>query len=418
MNDPYASIKIKDFRYFLFSRLAIELAMQIQAVVVGWQIYEMTKDPLSLGLIGLAEAIPSLAIAPYAGHIADRVARKKIILRAITVLLFCSLSLLAVTRYIDPEHPLSVLPIYVIIFISGIARGFLWPAFFSFMAQLVPSRLYPNSSAWSSVTWQIGAVSGPAIGGLVYGFVGIQWAYTVDASLVLLSILLIGVVVSRPAPSVETVEPFRVSFWKGFHFVFKNELILSAISLDLFAVLFGGAVALLPVFAAEILHTGPEGLGILRSAPSAGAVLMALLLTHNPPHRNSGRILLASVMMFGVSILGFALSTNFYLSLVFLFLSGAFDNISVVIRSTILQTLTPDSMRGRVSAVNTMFVGSSNEIGSFESGAVAKLMGTVPSVIFGGGMTILVVIVTAILAPGLRRLHLGDIHERHLDSAR
>lgn len=405
MSNPYAALKIRDFRTFISARFCVTLAIQIQAVVVGWQVYEITKDPLSLGLIGLAEALPSIVVSLYAGHLADVVQRKKIIITTLATLLLCSIALLLFTLDIGAFIiQRGVVPIYGVIFISGIARGFITPALFAFMPQLVPRELFQNAVTWNSTLWEMASIGGPPIGGLVYGFFGITAAYTVDASLMLLGVCLALMVSNQPVPPGTDEQSIFEKIKTGLQFVFKTRIILSAISLDLFAVLFGGAVALLPIFADKILHVGEIGLGFLRSAPGVGAFLMALFLTYNPIKKNMGKILLFSVAGFGVCMILFALSVNFWISIAVLAISGCFDCVSVIVRGTLLQTLTPENMKGRVSAVNNIFIGSSNEIGAFESGTVARLMGVVPSVIFGGCMTILVVIVTAFKAPPLRKL--------------
>ena len=402
---PYAALKIPDFRSFVAARFCVTLAIQIQAVVVAWQVYEITKDPLSLGFIGLAEAIPSVGVSLYAGHVADSVQRKKIILICLSTLVVCSIALLSFT--LEPGAyflKFGVAPIYSVIFISGIARGFLTPAIFSYMPQLVPRELYPNAVTWNSTLWETAAIGGPAVGGFIYGFWGITASYATDVLLMATGLILAINIATKPLPEKTEEHGVVEKIRSGLRFVFRNPIILGAISLDLFAVLFGGAVALLPIFADEILHVGKEGLGVLRSAPSVGALLMAFYITHHPIMKNTGKILLACVAGFGVCMILFALSTNFWLSLFLLMMSGCFDCISVIIRSTLLQTLTPENMKGRVSAVNHIFIGSSNEIGMFESGVAARLMGVVPSVIFGGCMTILVVSVTGWVAKSLRTL--------------
>jgi len=405
-HNPYAVLKIKDYRYFISARLFITLAVQIQAVVVGWQIYDLTHDPLSLGLIGLAEAVPSILVALYAGHIADIVSRKKIIISAECVLLVCSSALLLFTfNAVNVIENLGVLPIYCVIFLSGIARGFMSPANFSFMPQLVPRELYKNAISWNSTVWQSAAVAGPAIGGLLYGFFGINVAYLADVALVILALFFYAMIESRPVPEQsETGIGVKEKLLAGLKFVFKNQLILSAITLDLFAVLFGGAVALLPIFAAEILKVGPQGLGLLRSAPAVGAVLMALYLTYYPVRHGTGKKMLYSVAGFGLCMIFFAISKSFWLSLFLLALSGMFDSVSVIIRSTLIHTLTPENMKGRVSAVNSIFIGSSNEIGAFESGTAARFFGVVPSVVIGGFATLVVVSITAWKSKTLREL--------------
>src|SRR5688572_3451169 len=402
---PYAALKIPDFRLFISARFSFTLAIQIQAVVVAWQVYEITHDPLSLGLIGLAEAIPSIGVSLYAGHVADSMQRRNIILICLGTLLICSLALLSFTLDVGQFLLVyGVIPIYSVIFLSGIARGFLTPAVFSYTPQLVPRELYPNAVTWNSTMWETAAIGGPALGGVLYAFFGVTASYVTDVILMLTGLLLAFGITNKPLPDTTLEQGVVEKIRSGLRFVFRNPLILSAISLDLFAVLFGGAVALLPIFADEILNVGKAGLGVLRSAPSVGALLMAFYITHHPITRHTGKILLGCVAGFGVSMILFALSTNFWLSLFLLMMSGMFDCISVIIRGTLLQTLTPENMKGRVSAVNHIFIGSSNEIGMFESGVAARLLGVVPSVIFGGCMTILVVGVTGWVSKSLRRL--------------
>ncbi|MBX2899459.1 MAG: MFS transporter [Cyclobacteriaceae bacterium] len=404
-SDPYAALRIRDFRLFVLSRLFITLAIQMQGVIVGWQIYALTKDPLSLGLIGLAEALPAIGVSLYAGHLADVVERKKIIVTCVAVLALCSAALLYFTTPAG-VHLISqnTLAIYAVIFVSGFARGFLSPANFSFMPQLVDRSIYQNAITWNSTIWEGAAVGGPMIGGLIYGFGGITAAYSADALLVVAALVCYLSIPNRPLPPVSAEQGTWQKIKAGIKFVFGHQIILSAISLDLFAVLFGGAVALLPIFADEILHTGEIGLGFLRSAPAIGAVLMAVYITHNPIKKNIGKILLWCVAGFGLSMIAFSLSTWFWVSMALLVLSGMFDCVSVIVRGTLIHTLTPENMKGRVAAVNSMFIGSSNEIGMLESGVAARLLGVVPSVIFGGLMTLGVVGITAWRAPALRAL--------------
>jgi MFS family permease len=402
---PYAALKIPDYRLFVSARFCITLAIQIQSVIVALQIYDITKDALSLGLIGLAEAIPSIAVSLYAGHVADIMQRKKIIIICVSTLIFCSLALLLFT--VEPGDyflTYGTFPIYAVIFLSGIARGFLTPAMFSFMPQLIPRELYTNAVTWNSTLWETAAIAGPAIGGLLFGLYGFTTGYCVDAFLMISGLLLMVTVKNKPLPEISGEEGVAEKIKAGLRFVYHNKIILSAISLDLFAVLFGGAVALLPIFADKILHVGAFELGVLRAAPSVGALLMAFYITHHPITRNAGKIMLYSVAGFGCCMIFFALSTNFWFSLGLLIISGVFDCVSVIIRSTLLQTLTPENMKGRVSAVNHIFIGSSNEIGMFESGVTAKLMGTVNAVVFGGCMTLVVVGTTSWISKSLRTL--------------
>jgi MFS family permease len=403
--DPYAALRIRDFRIFISARFFLTLATHIQAVVVGWQIYALTNDPFLLGLIGLAEAVPSICVSLYAGHVADIIPRKKIIIVALTTMFLCSGALFIFTLGSSKFLILhGTFPIYIPIFVSGIARGFLTPANFSFMPQLVPRPVFGNAITWNSTVWQTASISGLSIGGFLYGFVGVTRTYAVDVCLMLIALLLYVSIQGKPLPEATLELGVREKILAGLRFVFKNQVILGALSLDLFAVLFGGAVALLPIFADAILHVGAQGLGILRAAPGVGAVVMAIYFFRNPLQSRMGKTLLGSVAGFGLCMILFALSTDFWLSLFLLVVSGAFDYVSVIVRSTLLQTLTPENMKGRVSAVNNIFIGSSNEIGAFESGVTAKFIGTIPSVIFGGCMTILVVFIIGWKATGLRRL--------------
>ncbi len=377
----------------------------MQSVIVGWQIYELTHDALSLGMIGLAEAIPFLSVALFAGHVADTANRKKIILFTNMIYSICAIALLLIsTQFHFAIVQFGVLPIYLIIFLTGLARGFMSPATGAFAAQLIPKELFGNASTWSSISWQTAEITGPAIGGLVYGFWGIGAAYSIVIFFSLTGWLFFSSVKNRPMPEQTKDEPITKSLTAGLKFVFSNQIILGSISLDMFAVFFGGAVAILPIFADQVLNVGAQGLGFLRAAPAVGAVLMSFIQAHNPPFKNAGRNLLVSVFLFGLCIIAFALARNFYLVMFVLFLSGAVDNVSVIIRHTIIQTYTPNEMRGRVSAVNGIFIGSSNELGSFESGVAARLLGLIPSVIFGGSMTLAVVIATYFKAPILRKL--------------
>jgi MFS family permease len=408
-HDPYAALRVLNFRWFVASLMAMTIATQIQAVVVAWQIYDLTHDPLSLGLIGLAEAVPFIGVALFAGHVADRVSRVRISLIALAALFVCSVALLGFTLVPGIITPARVWPIYLVIFLSGIARSFLQPARSALGAELVPRELYPNAVMWRSSTWQFATVVGPAVGGLVYGFGSASLAYALDAVIMGISVLALAAMRHSPRQTAASGESFLESLTTGIRFVRRQPIVLGALSLDLFSVLFGGAVALLPVFAAEILHVGPQGLGILRAAPAVGAVTMSVLLAHLPPLRQAGRTLLYSVALFGLCMIGFGLSRNFLLSIALLGASGMADTVSVVVRSTLLQVLTPTYLLGRVSAVNAIFIGSSNEIGAFESGTAARLIGTVPAVVLGGMATLVVVAITAVKVPSLRRL--GRIEE-------
>ncbi len=409
-HNPYEALKVPDFRYFLAMRFCITLAIQIQSVVVGWLVYEITGSKLLLGTIGLTEVIPSIAFSFLAGHIVDKVQRKRIIVLATAALVLCSVLLWLYTfESSRAMFGTNVYPIFIVIFITGIARSFLGPGMFAFMPQLVGKKQFQNAVTWSSANWHIASVVGPAMGGLLYGFVGIHTTFFIQAALVALSLVFVTMIAARPLPeSVKAKEGESMGqrLTEGLRFVWHNKIILNVISLDMFAVLFGGAVALLPVFANDILMIGPEGLGVLRAAPALGAVLMTFFLARFPIQQQAGQKMLIAVAGFGLSIIGFGFSQWFGLSLFMLFLSGLFDSISVNVRSTLLQLHTPEHMKGRVSAVNSIFVGSSNELGEFESGVTAHWFGTVPAVFFGGCMTLLVVGVTAAKAKVLRNLHL------------
>lgn len=407
-HDPYASLRIPNYRWFILSTLTMTLAAQIQGVVVAWQIYDVTHDPLSLGLIGLAEALPYIGVALFAGHVADREDRRTISIASLAVLVFCSASLLLLSLGMSfgagPGTHRSLLPFYGVIFLSGIARSFLQPARQALGAELVPRHLYPNAVAWRSSTWQTGAVAGPALGGLLYGFTSPSFAYGVDVTLMVVALIAFATIdyVSHARRRIAT--SVGESLRTGIRFVFSEPVLLGAMTLDLFSVLLGGAEALLPVFADAILKVGPQGLGILRAAPAAGAMLMSIYLAHRRPINRAGRALLIAVGIFAACIIGFGLSRSFVLSLVVLAISGMADNVSVVIRSTLLQVLTPEHLLGRVSSVNAIFIGSSNELGAFESGVAAKLLGTVTSVILGGVASLSVVGIVAVRIPSLRRL--------------
>ena len=404
-HDPYAALRIRDFRLYILGRFSNTIAFQIVEVVIGWQVFALTKDPLSLGLLGLAEAIPALSVSLYAGHLSDNKSRRKIALIALSVLFLCILSLFFISTDIQNIYQkFGTLPIYCVIFLSGLSSGFLAPSVIAFSYQLVPQELAPNASAWRSSSWQTGAIVGPALGGLLYGFFGPSVAYTIAATLALIGPISIYFIPEQQAIVREREEKILESLKKGIGFVFRNQIIIGALSLDLFAVLFGGAVVLLPVYASDILKIGPEGLGILRASPAIGATLMALWMTRRPLHGKIGKKLFFAVIGFGITIIIFGVSLNPILSVCMLALGGAFDSVSVIIRSTLLQLSTPNDMRGRVEAVNMMFIGSSNEIGAFESGVAAKLLKVVPSVIFGGVMTLVSVAVTSRIAPVLRKL--------------
>jgi MFS family permease len=413
--DPFSSLKIKEFRWFLFMRLGIVLAWSMQFVLIEWEVYRLTKDPFSLGFIGLMEVIPAFGLALFAGHIVDQNEKKGMLVKCFLALAIISILLCVVTK----PDTISLLSkdavlnsIYGLVFLGGIVRAFIIPSVFSLLGLIVPNKEKPNAAAWSSSTWQIAAVFGPAFAGFSIGLIGVYYSMIMVAICIILGIIALLQIESKPILNPKRGEPVMTSLKEGINFVFQNKTILNAISLDMFAVLFGGAVALIPVFATDILKVGSEGFGILRAAPAIGGLITMLIATYIPLNRDAGKKLLTAVLLFGVCIIIFGLSKNFWISVVALFFSGITDGISVVIRQTILQLYTPDNMRGRVSSVNSIFVGSSNELGAFESGLTSRLMGVVPAVVFGGIMTIVVAFTMGIKSPEFRNLNIEkDIAE-------
>jgi len=399
VHDPYASLRSPDFRRILLSYATATVAREAQIVVVGWQVYAQTGDPLTLGLIGLAEALPFIGVALYAGHLADRVTRRTIAIAGTFGILLSALALLFFTL----GKFTAVWPIYLVIFLSGIARSFTRPAVTALSAEVVDREIYPNAVAWRSSTWQFAAILGPALGGLAYGLVGPAGAYAGVSVLLVISLLFVVTIRHRTVPVFDETTSMGESLSAGIKFIMSDPVMLGAMTLDLFAVLFGGAVALLPAFA-KMLSAGPEGLGLLRAAPAIGSILIGLWIAHRPPMKRAGLTLFIVVAVFGLLMISFALSRSFWLSFAILLASGMADNVSVIIRGTLLQVRTPQEMLGRVSSVNQIFIGASNEIGAFESGVAARLLGIVPSVIFGGTMTLIVVGMIAMRFPVLRKL--------------
>ena len=408
-HDPYAALRIRDFRLYVIGRIINNIGFQIVDVAVAWQIFSLTHDPLSLGLVGLSVALPAIGVSLYGGHISDVKNRKVIALTMLYVLTLTTLMFLAISLNIGYVYrQFGTLPFYIILAIGGTASGILAPSVTAFSYQLIPNEIALNASAWRSSSWQASAIAGPAIGGLLYGFIGATGAYSVSASLTFLGTLCLWFIPSRHVPSLKEEESIYNSLRQGIKFVFQNQIIVGALSLDLFAVLFGGAVAMLPVYASDILKVGPEGLGLLRAAPAVGAVLVAVWMAHRPLRGAIGKKLFFVVFWFGITIIIFGISKSIILSVVMLAAGGGFDSVSVIIRSTLIQISTPNEMRGRVESVNMMFIGSSNEVGAFESGVAAKLLGVVPSVVFGGTMTLLSVFITSKLTPALRELEINQ----------
>ena len=409
--DPYLALRYKEFRAYVLARFLITIALTMQAVIIGYEVYELTNSKMLLGLIGLTEAIPAIGIALYGGYVADK-SEKRNMLVAFISLYTVMCALLLVFTHSDMIASIGkenvVILIFFIIFFTGIARSFSGPASFGLAAQIVPREVYQSSITWASTAWQSGAVLGPAVGGILLGKAGITFTFGIIVVFLCIAIISLLMIDKKPIQFIPKGESVYESAIQGLKFVYHNKVILSCISLDLFAVLFGGAIALLPVYEKDILHVGAEGLGWLRASQAMGAILMLLFLAYFPIKKNAGKILLGAVFGFGIFIILFGISKLFWFSMFCLIMSGALDGISVSIRHTIVQMATPDEKRGRVSAVNSMFIGSSNEIGEFESGATASLMGTVPAVIFGGCMTCLVVIVTFFTSPSIRKLELKE----------
>ena len=400
-HDPYATLRVPAYRRYLVGNVSAAIGAEMRDLAIAWELYERTDSPLLLGLVGLVQVLPVFVLAVPAGHFADNLSRSRMLVAAESVLATASLSL-AILSF--SQGPIALY--YLILFVVGIANAVSRPARWALVAQLVPNAIVGNAVTWNSTGWQVAAILGPMLTGRILDVSRMAgWVYLIDAGCALLAILSFWPL--RTPPARVDREPLSfATMLAGFAYVRRTKLILATITLDLFAVLLGGAVALLPVFARDILQLGPRGLGWLRAATPMGAVLMSLALSHRRPMRNAGRSLLWSVAGFGVATIVFGFSTNAYLSFAMLFLTGAFDNISVVIRATLVQVLTPNAMRGRVSAVNGIFIGASNELGGFESGVAAAVFGPVASVVAGGVGTLFVILGVLKLWPEIRRLGL------------
>ena len=414
--DPYAALRFKEFNIFLILRFILVFGWSMQFIIIEWQVYTLTKDPLSLGIIGLMEIIPAFSMALFAGHIVDQNEKRNLLLKCIGLFSLISLGLFLLTSptlekaWIAKKTQYTI---YAFVFMGGLLRAFFGPTIFSLVALIVPKKAYPNAATWNSSTWQMASVLGPAFAGFTINWLGVHWSLCIVFGLIILSFILLFGISIKPILNPKIGEPIMQSLKEGVRFVFKTKAILGALSLDMVAVLFGGAVALLPIFAQDILEVGSEGFGMLRAAPAVGAFMTMLITAYIPIGKNAGLKLLVAIFGFGVSIIVFGLSSIFWISVVALFFSGVTDGVSMVIRQTILQLKTPDHMRGRVSSVNSMFVGSSNELGAFESGVTAKLMGTVTAVVFGGTMTLITVLTTGVVSPTFRKLDLQKDLEAH-----
>ncbi len=402
-----------DFKKLMTARFFFTFGVQMQVIVLGWRMYELTHDALYLGFIGLVEAIPALSLALFAGYIVDR-SRPLIIYRRLVYVSLTSGIIMLISQWpgMGITEDWQVPLLFCSSFLTGCARAFSQPSMYSIVPKIIPRALLPKSSAWMASAMQTARISGPAVGGLLFGFIGVSGT----AAIVCLCLLTTSVVLhlmefNAPANVPEKGKSVTEDLFSGAKFVFRHPILLPALTLDMVSVLFGGVTALLPIFAAEVLFVGPTGLGILRSSPAIGAFLMSAYLIRRDVKKKAGIKLFWSVAGFGACILVFAFSKNFELSLLALALSGAFDSVSMVIRTSAVQLSSPDQMRGRISAVNSIFIGSSNELGEFESGVAAKLLGTVPAAIFGGVMCLLCVAIVAVISPTLRKLDLEDMEK-------
>jgi len=395
---PYAVLRNRDFRLYLTSRFVASFGQQMLTVAVGWELYERTQSALALGMVGLAQMVPMILFTLPAGHLADNLDRKRIIVAMTLLMAISSLGLTLVSALRAP-----VVWIYFCLFTAGSARTFLWPASSSFLPQLVSRQIFPRAVTWSTGSFHLSSVAGPAAGGALIALThSAATVYAVNAAAGLLCLTLISLIHWEQTLTARA-KMSLASISVGFKFVFASRMILATITLDLFAVLLGGATSLLPVYAKDILQVGPNGLGLLQAALPVGSLISALILAHMPPMQKAGRTLLWAVIAFGLATIGFGLSRSFAFSMVMLAVCGAVDNISVVVRHTLVQLLTPDEKRGRVSAVNSLFIGTSNELGGFESGVVAHWFGPIFSVVSGGIGTILVVLAVALIWPEVRR---------------
>jgi MFS family permease len=405
-NDPFASVRIPEFKNLVIGRFSFIFSLRMMSTLVGWWVYDLTNDPFAIGLVGLSEFVPAFAFALYAGHVIDKSDRRKMILAGVFAYILLALLLLLFSTPLTSQHfsnQTIAIGIYIVIFFTGISRAFTGPSFSSLLAMVVPRQFLQNATTWNQGSWLAASVSGHAVGGFLI------WQLGITGTLIVISVLLVTafIILTQLKPKPPVAQTGEKKTWEsvkeGLRFVFKTKEILGSFTLDMFAVLFGGAVAMVPVYARTILHVGPVGYGWLNAAIDIGAIFSVILLTFRPMKKAQGKKLFLAVAGFGLCIIVFALSKWFLLSFAALLIAGMLDGISVVVRGTVMQLRTPDHMRGRVSSVGSMFINSSNELGQFESGLAANLMGVVPSVIFGGVMTLLVVVVTWWKAPTLRK---------------
>jgi MFS family permease len=410
-NDPYAALRIKEFNIFLLVRFALVFGWSMQFVVIEWQVYALTEDPLSLGIIGLCEFLPAFFLAPFAGHIVDRKEKRNLFTLCIALFSLISFGLFWLTsEQVEASWKIKTIlySIYGLVFFGGVLRAFFGPTIFSLIALLVPKKLYPNAATWSSSTWKGANVFGALCGGFLIAWIGVNSTLGIIFLLVMIALILVFRIDKKPVINKGTNESVKESLKAGLSFVFNDKVVLGALTLDMIAVLFGGAVAIFAVFAKDILDAGPKGFGILNAALSSGSIITMLATTYIPITKNTGKKLLISVFGFGVCMIIFGASKLMWLSVLALFFSGVFDGISMVVRQTILQLKTPDHMRGRVGAVNSMFVGSSNELGALESGIAARIFGAPLAVMLGGTATLIIVAIISIKNKPLRQLDLQE----------
>lgn len=406
-NDPLASVRIPEYRNLMIGRFSFIMGLRMLGTLVGWWLYELTNDPLAIGLIGLAEVVPALSLALYAGHVIDISEKRKLLLRGVMAYLLCGVALVIIsTAYYNAHIGKAIIigGIYTIVFFTGIIRAFTGPSFHAIIGQIIPKPLLPNAITWNQGTWLAASVIGHAGAGFCIAAFKNTGTLIIITSFIIIALFILAKIKAKPAVNVNAEKKTWESVKEGLHFVFSTKEVLGALSLDLFAVLFGGAVAMVPVYAKDILNVGPIGFGWLNAAADIGSICIVILLALFPLQKRQGRTLFIVVGLFGLCIIVFGISKLFWISFVALLISGIVDGISMVVRGTILQIKTPDAMRGRVMSVNSMFINSSNELGQFESGIAAKAFGVVPSVIFGGAMTLLVVIITWFKAPTLRKM--------------
>lgn len=400
-------LRVNEFRHYLIARFFFILVLSMQATLISWTVFKLTKDPFSIGLIGLFEFIPAFIMAFYSGYIIDKSDKRKLLFLSVAANLLLTILFTCVTSQYASEkmnNKLLLASIYAIAFGTGIARAFSGPTSFALVGNLVPTEKLSQAISWHSGSWQVASVGGPAIAGLLYATIGINFTFLLMVIMMFISVITTLLIKPKPPLAFEHKESMLKSIREGFRFVWKTKEILGVLSLDLFAVFFGGATAMLPYFSDVILKTGPQGLGLLRSAPALGALTVIIFINFIPMKKHQGRTMLFCIAGFGASMILFGISKLFWISAFALFLSGLLDGISILVRSSVLQLKTPENMKGRVSALNSIFIMSSNELGYFESGFMAKLLGVVPSVIFGGAMTIGISIFTWLKLPAIKKI--------------